>query len=541
MRKTLWTLAMLALAGTLAFAAGEGEAAASDGEIPTLTMFGIQQPFVLTLDSPDNEYTEFMEEKFGIKIEWIAVPSQERREKQNLLLASGGYPKVFWSGRFTNAEQMRYGGQGVLQPLNDLVDASPNILEAFELKPFFRPAVTTPDGNIYTLPAFGECYHCSVAQKLWINQTWLDTLGLAMPSTTDEFEAVLLAFKTDDPNGNGLADEIPLSGAVGTWHADVYNFFMGAFIYNDGQRRLFFNDAGMVDFAPNKPEWRDGLRYMRRLYEQGLVDPQAFTQNIDAARAVMNADTTVMGAYTAGHNRMFPRKDGLWQQYPAVPPLRGPEGVQWSGYFPPGVGDGVFAITDKASGIEARKAISMVNWAYTTEGTLYEVWGMPTSKDGVVNWRWAEEGELGLTGEPAWYWGAPHAADRTARTDSWSMEMIFWHNEMFMGWAANQDTSTLEGYEKYLVDESHKYIDFAPTEHVSKNLYFPEEKAQRIAQIESELQTYVKQSAAAFITGQKDLETEWNTYVNGFEGLGLSEYLTTLQEEIDATKARQGS
>ena len=58
---------------------------------------------------------------------------------------------------------------------------------------------TTPDGNIYTLPAFGECYHCSVAQKLWINQTWLDTLGLEMPSTTDEFEAVMLAFKNDDP------------------------------------------------------------------------------------------------------------------------------------------------------------------------------------------------------------------------------------------------------------------------------------------------------------------------------------------------------
>ena len=86
------------------------------------------------------------------------------------------------------------------------------------------------------------------------------------------------------------------------------------------------------------------------------------------------------------------------------------------------------------------------------------------------------------------------------------------------GWRGH--TSTLDGYEKFLVDESHKYIDFIPAEHVSKNLYFPEEKAQRIAQIEAELQTYVKQNAALFITGQKDLDAEWAAYVDGFGDSG---------------------
>ena len=56
-----------------------------------------------------------------------------------------------------------------------------------------------------------DCYHCSMSQKLWIYQPWLDALGLEMPTTTDEFEQVLLAFKEQDPNGNGQADEIPLS------------------------------------------------------------------------------------------------------------------------------------------------------------------------------------------------------------------------------------------------------------------------------------------------------------------------------------------
>ena len=94
-------------------------------------------------------------------------------------------------------------------------------------------------------------------QKLWINTTGLNTLGLAMPETTDDLEAVLLAFKEQDPNGNGLADEIPLTGATGTWSADVYDYPMNPFIYNDGASYLYMNHNKEVDFNANKPEWRD--------------------------------------------------------------------------------------------------------------------------------------------------------------------------------------------------------------------------------------------------------------------------------------------
>ena len=88
----------------------------------------------------------------------------------------------------------------------------------------------------------------------------------------------------------------------------------------------------------------------------------------------MNAETTVIGSYTAGHNRMFPRDvdDSLWPQYRAVPPLMGPTGLRQTAYWPSGVSRGKFAITDKASDAQARKAMEMANWAYTEEGTIGE-------------------------------------------------------------------------------------------------------------------------------------------------------------------------
>ena len=46
--------------------------------------------------------------------------------------------------------------------------------------------------------------------RMYINQKWLDNLGLDMPTTTDELRDVLQAFREKDPNGNGQTDEIPL-------------------------------------------------------------------------------------------------------------------------------------------------------------------------------------------------------------------------------------------------------------------------------------------------------------------------------------------
>ena len=47
-------------------------------------------------------------------------------------------------------------------------------------------------------------------RAFWIRTDWLDKLGLEVLQTVEEYEIVLRAFKTQDPNGNGEADEIPL-------------------------------------------------------------------------------------------------------------------------------------------------------------------------------------------------------------------------------------------------------------------------------------------------------------------------------------------
>ena len=62
---------------------------------------------------------------------------------------------------------------------------------------------------------------------------------------------------------------------------------------------------------------------------------------------------------------------------------------------------------------------------FCKEGTIREIWGLPTNSEGTVNWRWPEPGELGINGDAGIVWGSPHAWDRTARKDAWNMELIF--------------------------------------------------------------------------------------------------------------------
>jgi hypothetical protein len=123
------------------------------------------------------------------------------------------------------------------------------------------------------------------------------------PTTTDELYEVLKAFKEGDPNGNGIADEIPLLGATTGWNALPTNFLMNAFAYTRrGTYGGYLERASNgVRFVANTPEWREGLRYIHRLYAEELIGRETFTQKNDQAKATIeNPDTEMVGSFPAG-------------------------------------------------------------------------------------------------------------------------------------------------------------------------------------------------------------------------------------------------
>jgi len=536
MKKLIGIVITLLLA-TFGFASGTEEDAA--GDVVVLDTFVRQSPMVSSVDN--NQFTDLIEEKFGVEMDFTAVPSQGADEKLSLLMASGDYPSILWTAGFDRSEQARYGGQGVIIPINDLIEQyGPNIQKRLAEYPEVLRDMTNPDGTIYGLPHVEGCYHCTYSQKMWINTDWLNNLGLEMPTTTDEFADVLEAFKTQDPNGNGEADEIPLTGSVQWWHAEMWPYIMNAFVplsYDWSQAQFVAVEDGKVYFAPTTEAWREGLAYMNGLYEDGLIDQQGLTQQQDAMRGlVSNPDEIIVGAFTAGHVGMgvsledrerFLNDSGDGVRYRALPPIEGPGGAQYAGYFPPAFTSISLAMTIKATDEQQLKMMEIADWIWTTEGTLTTISG----PEG-VGWRWAESGELGLNGEPAVY--ATYQHDAEAVHNRTIEAFPFWHFDLFNSWAANQDITSPDAYERFLVLETEQYEPYRPEEPVPPSLYYNSDDAQTVAQIQTELQSFVDQFAVGVISGQRDLDSEWNDYLAAFDGLRLEEYLSLVQAAYDA-------
>src|SRR5690625_3105658 len=172
-----------------------------------------------------NEFTKWYEEKTGVKINWEVVPEEGVEEQLNLILTSGDYPDVIMNMPVSPAQLRVYGEKGIFLSLNELIDKyGVQTKKMFEEMPIIEDSITTPEGDIYALPQVNECYHCTMPEKMRINKPWLDELSLDMPKTTEEFYEVMKAFKDEDPNGNGEADEIPLAGMKNSWREKITGF-----------------------------------------------------------------------------------------------------------------------------------------------------------------------------------------------------------------------------------------------------------------------------------------------------------------------------
>ncbi len=508
------------------------------GKPATIKIF--TQAYATSGDLKDNTFTKFIEQKFNVKIEWNSATADTFEEKKKLLMASGDYPDIFMAEKlFTKQEQFLYGQQGILAPLNDLIEQyGSNIKEAVMKEyPDFLQANTAPDGNIYGLPAINDCYHCQYSQKMWINTKWLDNLGLAMPTTTDEFYEAMKAFKEKDPNGNGIADEIPLSGTEKGWHGNVDGFLMNAFIYNDSEGYLAVND-GKVEFVANKEGWKQGLIYLNKLYKEGLLDSSSFTQDSNALLALgNNAAAPVLGAfpfgYPAGVIDFVDTGDQRYKDYAVVPPLKGPDGVQLTmidGNYGPNKATSSFGIYAKSPNKEI--AMQIADYLYSEEGTLRADYG----EEG-VHWKQAAEGELDFEGRPARYEEIAQAEGTTNQSVWQGMGPTFRSKTFRETMAVDQDPLAKDGMELKLYQATKQYEPFAPKEYMT-NLFINPDQINSLVQLKTNITRYVKESLVQFIMSTKDIETEWDAYVKQLDKLDVAMY-EQINQEAYALKAKK--
>ena len=300
-------LAALALAGSvLCGCGGRQQVALNKGEVeqvdPATLAFPLKEKVVLTgmtsfpanTESDPNKRTIFrrLQEKTNVEIKWTAMQGDQWNDKITLAMAN---PKTLtdfvFTANFNDSSLLKYADQGIIIPLEGYIDAyMPNLKAVFDKYPEYRAMCTDSEGHIWALPWIEQLGSGKEAIQVidnmsFINKKWLDFLGLPLPTNTDEFEKTLVAFRDNaariQKQFNIDGSIIPMSCIMNDGGQDPFvliNGFGEGYGDADKGRHIAVTDSRKVICSATQEGFRKGCEWLHRLYEQGLIDPESFTQ-----------------------------------------------------------------------------------------------------------------------------------------------------------------------------------------------------------------------------------------------------------------------
>lgn len=233
-----------------------------------------------------------LEEKTNVHIDWTAIQQDQWGEKISLTFANyKELPDFIFSAGLSDSDLLKYADQGLIKSVEDYIEKDmPNLSAIFEKYPEYRAMCEDEDGHIWALPwieqlGWENTAIQTVGSMPFINTKWMDLLGLEMPSTVDELETVLLAFRDNaDELKEAFGIEgsiIPMSCIVNDGDQDpsiLVNGFGEGYGDADKGRHIAVTDEGEVICTAITDGYKEGLAWLHQLYEEGLIDPEAFTQ-----------------------------------------------------------------------------------------------------------------------------------------------------------------------------------------------------------------------------------------------------------------------
>ena len=326
-------------------------------------------------DYPDlkKEWPEMMEEKYGVKFVINALPRNEYTQKINLLMTSKDIDGLV--GLFGTSEILMYKDQGVIETLDGYLADN----DVWKSMPQEMQDQYIFSGELWGLPAG---FTTNLFTRT-IRKDWLDSLNMPVPTTVDELYEVSKAFTFNDPDGNGQNDTYGIT-ASGTWNLqDIFMAF---------DARLGASGDGSITYDPNencwvdsmlKPEMAECLTFLNKMYGEGILDKELFTNKGSNMREKFWAGeygSTFYWLGFSGESDPYLKKITPDVEFAEIPFLKGKATSKtnyvWYGTIPyvmvkgtEGAGDMINKFVNLALGDQA----SHFDIAYGIEGKTYRV------------------------------------------------------------------------------------------------------------------------------------------------------------------------
>ncbi|GKX31456.1 ABC transporter substrate-binding protein [Vallitalea longa] len=500
----------------------------------TLTMTGRQGA---TKDWQNTIQLEQFKEQFGLDIKAEPYSNDSWKTQFTLMLSTDELTDIVVNSATSLTEINKYGEQGYFLPLNEYLEYMPNFKARLEEYPEWRAAITAPDGNIYSIAKF-DMDPTRITPRIFLNQVWLDNVGMEEPTNLDELYKVLKAFKDKDANGNGDPDdEIPMVYGNNYWYTDIT--LLSAFGLQGYTRDyLLIEDKGTIASGNVTDNYKKYLKYMRKLYSEGLIDQEAYIQTRQEIESKASEDRVgLVGCPSAPY--VVAKKDNSWDRnWTAIGGLTEKEGQQ-------GVIPLKSKVTDSAAFIvnaDTKYPIAiarLIDYLCTDEGILTGEYGFEGHSYEYKDLEGVKVVDIPVS---EGYKSKEEYRQQRAIIQSAFLMMtgtigrpegavINMTNERLNEVIADPDNNEFS-YWLLLVERLRRKENIEYEEVVPK-LVYTEKEGQRVATLKTDIISYINTAVAQFVTGEVDIDEGWDNYVTTLKQMGLNELIKIEQTAYD--------
>lgn len=475
-----------------------------------------------------------IEEKTNVKFDLTIVARTDYNDKVSALVNSGSapyiIPKVYDSTAYED------GGQII--PISDWVQYMPNFQKAVKdwgLQDDLNQILTS-DGKFYRLPGMWETN--AGGYSLAIRKDVFEAAGVDLSKeaqwTWDDFYEALKKVKEHTgasyvwSDGFGFGSTMNLAaasyGVTGGYSSDGGDWGLKNGIKFDDAKQEFY-------FADTTDAYKEYLTVLNKMYQDGLLDPETFTQDTKTAQAkfyrgdsyVINMNYQILSDTLNGKMQA----EGA-ELYFLVPPMGSAGKIKLSsasGRLENGIMISKNAL-DKLGEKDFIKMLRFIDWLwYSDEGQTLALWG-------VEGETYTKEGDAFVLNSDIYYNGINPGAPKQLNVDYGFGNGVFAYGGSKNLRFSKFSEGEVEWNER--VDANREDMKLMPP------ILADELQKEDMNLIKVPLMDYVNTAALEFITGKRSLDTDWEAYVKECEDKGSAKYVEEANKIYQDTKGLLG-
>ena len=481
---------------------------------------------ILTTRSNIDKTTNWhlMVDTIGLNVEWVMATNEQ---VPLTFLDTETMPDIYFQPAGLTTQQINeYGKAGLLVNYADYIDLMPNMQKWIEEYPNFLDSVIQTDGSFYMLPGYSGGL-TAPSNLFYIRLDHTTAAGWeTLPTTIEEFLVMCEDLKNTYKDVEGYVPMVCNGAASIAWNGAYSNFFFPAF--GDLMRSdiTVNEDATEIKIGFATEQFKNYLAFMNTLYESGYMDPDCFVADSNTSKAKMINEQTTMNpfaTYLSGENFASGNMD-----FQVMPPMSSQYQSEARWTSPNRWVARQYMVNADCPDIEA--ALKFLDALYAPrENPLNEegtVWG-------IGMWLGEYNKDFVTDEEAGTYVILDHEGFDNGST---------WLSTASSGSNVAQKWDYVENGGTGLMMKALGVRDILRPHDVdlfyTTLLVLTDEEQEIYNDCWTEIQNKVTEMNGAFITGQADLEADWDTYINELYAMGLQDVIDIYQAALDRYNAR---